>query len=306
MNSDLNDVFVFLEVARLRSFTGAGNALDLPASAVSRRVRRLEERLGFRLLHRTTRRVGLTDAGRIYYERVGAVPRMLAEAERAVGLSREAPAGTLKIAAPPEDRGVIWSTLAGFVRDHPQVDLQIHHTLENVDLIEGEVDVALRGGSPPDSTELVAQLLWDSRILLAASPEYLALRGTPARVEELAQHDGVCMDAWAPNAIRRVDGDRGPVKVSMRNRVRANSLETARRAALDGLGIAPLLELTCQDDLDRGALVEVLRGALPDSAKGWYVYPVGRERSAAAQALLYHLGRVATDNLTRPGPPAAD
>lgn len=297
MNRDLNDVLVFIEVARLRSFTGAGGALGLPASAVSRRVRRLEDRLGFALLHRTTRRVGLTEAGRIYYERVGAVPRLVAEAERAVSQSREAPAGTLRIATPPEDRGVLWGVLGPFVRDHPHVDLEIHHTLEYVDLIAEDVDVALRGGAPPDSTDVVARQLWDSRILLAASPEYLALRGTPARVQDLSDHDGVCMDAWAPNAIRRLDGDRSYVRVNMRNRVRANSLETARRAALDGLGIAPLLELTCREDLDRGALVEVLRGALPDSAKGWYVYPVGRARSAAADALIAYLGRVAAENL---------
>ena len=266
-------------------------------------MRRLEERLGFRLLHRTTRSVGLTEAGRLYYERVGAVPRMLAEAERAVSSSREAPAGVLRIAAPPEDRGVIWGVLGPFVRDHPRVDLVIQHTLDYVDLIEGDIDVALRGGAPPDSTELVARQLWDSRILLVASPEYLALRGTPTRVEELADHDGVCMDPWAPNAIRRVDGDRGPVRVSMRNRIRANSLETARRAAVDGLGIAPLLLMTCQKDLDRGALVEVLRGALPDSASGWYVYPRGKARSAAARALLDHLARLAAANLgaTPPG-----
>lgn len=299
MKTDLNDVFVFLEVARLRGFTAAGEALDLPASAVSRRVRRLEERLGFRLLHRTTRRVGLTDAGRIYYERIGAMPRMIAEAEQAVTVSRETPSGTLRIAAPPEDRGVIWSVLAPFVRAHPHVDLEICHTLDYVDLIEEDIDVALRGGTAPDSTELVAHLLWDSRILLAASPEYLALRGTPTRVEELADHDGVCMDPWVPNAIRRLDGDSGPVRITMRNRIRANSLETARRAALDGLGIAPLLELTCRSDIERGALVEVLRGALPDSAKGWYVYPIGRARSAAAQALIDHLGKVAAENLAR-------
>ena len=297
MNRDLNDVLVFIEVARLRSFTGAGGALGLPATAVSRRVRRLEDRLGFALLHRTTRRVGLTEAGRIYYERVGAVPRLVAEAERAVSQSREAPAGTLRIATPPEDRGVLWGVLGPFVRDHPHVDLEIHHTLEYVDLIAEDVDVALRGGAPPDSTDVVARQLWDSRILLAASPEYLALRGTPARVQDLSDHDGVCMDAWAPNAIRRLDGDRSYVRVNMRNRVRANSLETARRAALDGLGIAPLLELTCREDLDGDALDEVLRGALPDSAKGWYVYPVGRARSAAAAALIAYLGRVAAENL---------
>jgi len=297
LRHDLNDVYVFLEVARQRGFTAAADVLGLPTSAVSRRVQRLENSLGFRLLHRTTRRLGLTEAGRIYYERVGALSRMLEEAETAVVRSRSAPAGRLRIAAPPEDRGAIWAVLGPFVRDHPHVDLQIHHTLDYVDLIESDVDVALRGGSPPDSTEVVANLLWDSRILLAASPEYLALRGTPTRVEDLAEHDGICMDPWAPNGIRRLDGDWGAVRVEMRNRVCANSLETARRAALDGLGIAPLLLLTCQEDLDRGALVEVLRGALPDSAKGWYVYPVWKARSAAAQALIDQLARVAKQNL---------
>lgn len=97
------------------------------------------------------------------------------------------------------------------------------------------------------------------------------------------------MDPWAPNAIRRVDGDRGPVRVHMRNRVRANSLDTARRAAVSGLGIAPLLQLTCQPELDDGRLVEVLRGALPDAAAMWLVYPADRERSAAANALVAHL-----------------
>ena len=184
---------------------------------------------------------------------------------------------------------MIWQALSGFVRDHPAVDLEIRHTLEYVDLIDQRIDVALRGGAPPDSTELVAHLMWDSRMLLAASPEYLALHGTPKSVEDLANHAGVCMDRWAPNAIRRVDGDRGPVRVEMRNRIAANSLDTAQRAALDGLGIAPLMLLTCQEDLDRGSLVEVLRGALPDSARSWIVYPRAKRRSAAAQALIDHL-----------------
>ena len=127
--------------------------------------------------------------------------------------------------------------------------------------------------------------------MLAASPEYLALRGTPIEIDDLEEHDGICMDTWAPNALRRLHGEAGPVRVTMHNRVRSNSLATARHAALDGLGIAPLLEMTCRADLDRGALVEVLRGALPSSAKAWVVYPVARERSAAAQALIGHLIR---------------
>lgn len=289
MKVELSDVMVFAAVVRGSGFSAAARELGLPPSAVSRRIKRLEERLGTKLLHRTTRRVGLTAAGRAYYERVGRIPRLLDEAERAMLATQQTPRGTVRIAAMPEDGGAVWAVLGGFLVDHPDVDFEIRHSLEYIDLIEHEIDVALRGGEPPDSPDLAAQLLWDSRILLAASPEYLAMHGTPTRVEELADHHGVCMDGWAPNALRRVTGDRGPVRVNVRNRVRANSLETARLAALDGLGIAPLLELTCKPDLERGALVEVLRGALPSSAKGWVVYPVGRERSAAAQALIDHL-----------------
>ncbi len=289
MKADPQDVMVFATVVRTHGFSAAARELDLPPSAVSRRVKRLEEQLGTKLLHRTTRRVGLTAAGRIYYERIARVPRLLVEAERALETTSATPRGTLRIAVPPEDNGILWSTLRGFVARYPEVDLELHHSLEYIDLIEKEMDVALRGGAPPDSADLAAQQIWDSRILLAASPEYLALRGTPKTVEELNDHDGVCMDGWAPNALRRVTGDRGPVRVKMHNRVRANSLETARLAALDGYGIAPLLELTCQTDLDSGALVEVLKGALPMSAKGWVVYPVARERSVAAQALIDYL-----------------
>ena len=283
---DLNDVVVFTAVVRHRGFAAAGRELGLPGSAVSRRVARLEAQLGFRLLHRTTRRVGLTDAGRRFYDHTAALQRMVADGAQAAADSRSVPSGTVRVTAPPDDGGVIWALLSGFFRDHPAVNLELTHTLEKVDLIAEGIDVALRGGPPPDSALFTAHLLFDSRILLAASPAYLAQRGVPERVEALSAHDGVCMDPWAPNAIRRVRGDRSHVRVQMRSRVRANSLKTAQRAALDGLGIAPLLELTCRDALRSGALVEVLRGALPDSAKMWAVAPLGRERSAAASALL--------------------
>ncbi|MFK7990207.1 MAG: LysR family transcriptional regulator [Sandaracinaceae bacterium] len=287
--ADLMDVMVFAAVVRGSGFSAAARELELPASTVSRRVKRLEERLGVKLLHRTTRRVGLTPAGRAYYERIAPVPGLLEEAERAVLETRETPKGTLRVAVPPEDGGVVWATLQGFLRDYPEVDLEILHSLASVDLIADEVDVALRGGPPPDSADVAAHLLWDSRMLLAASPSYLARRGTPTQVDELNAHDGICMDGWAPQALRRLKGDGPPLRITMHNRVRSNSLTTARNAALDGLGIAPLLEMTCRAELASGALVEVLRGALPSSAQGWVLYPLERERSAAAQALIDHL-----------------
>ncbi len=289
MRTEIGDVLIFAAVVRANGFSAAARELEIEPSVVSRRVKRLERALETTLLHRTTRQVGLTAAGRAYYERIARVPALLDDAERAMFEAHETPKGTVRVAAPPEDGGVVWATIRSFFTAFPDIDVQIEHSLEYVDLIEREIDVAMRGGDPPDSGDLVAQPLWNSRMLLAASPAYLQRSGTPARVEDLGDHRGVCMDGWAPNALRRLGGDRSLVRVSMRNRVRANSLETARLAALDGLGIAPLLEMSCRADLNRGALVEVLRGALPDSAKGWIVYPVAKERSAAVQALIDHV-----------------
>lgn len=283
---DLNDIEVFCAVVDHGGFTAAAKVLGLPTSAVSRRVSRLEDRTGFQLLRRTTRKVAVTESGRIFHERTRGVPEQVREAVAAMSAAKEAPRGTVRVTAPPDHGGVIWSLLAPFLHTHPDVDLELTHTLERVDLLEAGVDVAIRGGPAPDTSVFTAHQIFDSRILLAASPAYLARRGTPERAEDLADHDGVCMDPWAPNGLRQVQGDRAPVRVDMRSRLRANSLYTAQRAALAGLGIAPLLELTCRDELATGQLVEVLRGALPDHAPMWVLSPLGRTRSAAATALV--------------------
>lgn len=283
---DLNDVEVFTAVVEHRSFTEAGRVLGMRTSAVSRRIARLEEAVGAQLLHRTTRSVGLTRAGRVFHARTATLAQTVRDAVRDVHTEHAQVAGTLRVTLPPDDGGALWPLFADFLRDNPDVDLQLVHTLEAVDLIEHDIDLALRGGSPPDTTLYVARPLFTSRILLAASPDYLAAHGTPTRVEELEQHVGLCMDPWAPNAIRQVGGDRGYVHVKLRNRLRANSMQTAQNAALAGLGIAPLLELTCREALRDGSLVEVLRGALPDEAKMWAISPLARQRTPAVAALL--------------------
>jgi LysR family transcriptional regulator AphB len=291
---NLNDIAVFAAVVREGGFTAAGKTLDLHASVVSRRITRLEKDVGFQLLHRTTRQVGLTAQGRLFHAKTSTIPMLVESALQAIHDTQSLPTGTLRVTAPPDDGGVIWTLLNGFVERHPDIDLNLTHTLASLDLIEHDIDLALRGGRPPDTPQFSAHKLIDSRILLTASPAYLATRGTPTRVEELAEHDGICMTPWAPNAIRRVDGDRGPVRVQLRNRLESNSLDTARRACVDGLGIAPLLELTCRAELASGRLVEVLRGALPDRASMFAITRLPAERSVAAQALLDHVKAAAS------------
>lgn len=293
MSIDLNDIAVFNEVIACGGFSAAARKLDLPASSVSRRVARLEEQLGFKLINRTTRQLGLTEAGRIYHEKTAPIARQVAEAARAVEETNTTPSGIVRVTAPPDDGGLVWRLLAGFVAKHPSVDLELIHTLEYLDLIQERIDVALRGGPAPDSTVFTAHKLVESRILLAASPGYLAARGTPSQVEDLEAHDCIAMDTWAPNAIRRLDSERGPVKLTLRNRVRVNRLETAQKAACAGYGIAPVLLLNCVHELETGQLVEVLQGCLPMSSPFWAIYPRGRKGSAAARALVAHILEVA-------------
>ena len=289
MAVDLNDVVVFTEVVAAGSFTAAARNLDLPPSAVSRRVARLEERLGFKLLHRTTRSLGLTDAGRIYFERTSKIVRDLEAAQDALAEVHDAAAGRVRMTAPPDDGGILWSLLVGFLREHPQVDVEIIHTLEYLDLVEEGIDIALRGGMPPDTTLFTAHKLFDSRLLLVASPTYIEERGAPQSLEDLADHVYVGMDSWAPNAVRRVANDGQMVRVDVRNRVRVNRLDTAREAAVAGFGIAPMVAFNCWRELQSGQLVEVLPGALPGPAPFWVVYPTGRKMGAAARSLVDHI-----------------
>lgn len=285
---DLNDVVAFTEVVAAGSFSGAARKLGVPPSSVSRRITRLESNLGFTLLHRTTRHVGLTDAGRIYYERTARITHEVEDAARAVTEFQSTPSGQLRVTAPPDDGGVIWSMLTGFIRDHPQVEVEVIHTLDYIDLIADNIDVALRGGVPPDSTLLAARRLVDSRFVLVASPHYLEARGVPKRPEDLEDHDCLAMDNWVPNAFKALIGPDGPVRLTFRNRVRTNRQETARKAAIDGFGIAPMVEMTCARQLESGALVEVLPGAIPYPATFWAVYPLARAENSATRALVEH------------------
>ena len=289
--TDLNDVVVFTEVVTAGSFSAAARKLDVPVSAVSRRVARLEERLGEKLLRRTTRKVGLTDMGRVFYQHVQGLAAQLETAERALAQSREAPRGRIRLTAPPDDGGVVWRLLRGFVQNHPDVEVEIIHTLEYLDLVADGIDLALRGGPAPDSTVFTAHALFTSRILLCATPGYLAEHGTPDKVDALTGHLCVGMDTWAPNAIRRLDGT--PVRLELSNRIRANRLDTIQAAVLDGVGIGPLLAMNVAEPLARGELVEVLRGCLPMESTFWAVYPAAREGTAAAKALVAHLIEVA-------------
>jgi DNA-binding transcriptional LysR family regulator len=180
---DLNHVAVFAEVVRAGSFTAAAASLGLPKSSVSRTVARLEDDLGVRLLHRTTRALGLTDAGRVYYERVQRALGALSEAASDAAGDTLEPRGLVRMTAPPDMGAMeLVGMLARFRSDHPEITVEVALSGRFVDLVEEGFDLAIRGGRLDDST-LVARKIGTTDFALYAAPGYLARRGAPQTLD---------------------------------------------------------------------------------------------------------------------------
>ena len=188
MTRDLNDTLVFVKVVEHGSFISAARALRLPKTTVSRKVQELETRLGAQLLHRTTRKLGLTEAGNVYFEHCQRIARELDEAESAVGQLQSGPRGWLRFTA-PYSLGIdkIAPLLGEFHARHPEVRVEMLLSNEPLDLIDKEIDVALRVGNLPDSN-LVARRLAVFRTQVYASPEYIERHGEPLHPDDLQHH----------------------------------------------------------------------------------------------------------------------
>lgn len=188
MTRDLNDTLIFAKVVEQGSFTAAAKHLGLPKTTVSRKVQELEERLGAQLLNRTTRKLGLTEAGAVYHDHSVRIARELDEAESAVNQLQGGPRGWLRVSA-PYSIGVMWIAplLSEFHQRYPEVRIDLQLGNEKVDLIASDIDVALRIGALPDSS-LVARRLDGFRTQIYASPDYVRQHGEPLHPDDLQHH----------------------------------------------------------------------------------------------------------------------
>jgi len=184
----LDDALIFTRVVELHSFTQAAQSLGMQKSTVSRRIALLEERLGVRLINRTTRKLRLTEVGQAYYDRCRQIMHDFAEAEQAVMQLQQAPSGLLRISAPIEFGQMYLAKVVGdFMNLYPQITAEVELTSRTVDPLEEGVDIVIMVGQPEDSTLIARRMLTTNRCL-CASPDYLALHGRPDTVEELAGH----------------------------------------------------------------------------------------------------------------------
>jgi DNA-binding transcriptional LysR family regulator len=251
---DLNRAATFLRVVETGGFTAAAAALGLPTSSVSRSVAKLEQELGVVLLERTTRRVSLTEVGRAYFERVREALAGLDAATAAALDAANEPHGMIRIAVPPDLAPVLGPMLARFLQTYPKIRIDVATSPRPAELIGEHADLAIAFGKLPDSS-LVSRRLGDSIYELYASPSYVASRGRPRTLAELARHDAIVLrglDRW------ELTGPRGPEAVQVSAIVAADHLGLVVAAALAGLGIALLPSFALGREADPGELVQVL------------------------------------------------
>lgn len=253
--TNLEDLDVFVRVAATGSMSAAGRILGLSPAVISKRIKRLEERLGTRLFQRTTRQIALTEAGKGYHDRVTAILADLEDAEAfASGRSSEMH-GTLKISAPTSfGRMHIAPHLKTFMERHPGISIQLMLTDEFTDIVGGGFDLAIRIAELTDSS-LVARRLTPVRRILCASSEYIAAHGAPRSIEELKTH--VCLPAHN-NDSWRLEGPEGPVVLRPEGKLITNSSEVIREAVIGGLGIALRSTWDIGPELKAGRIVQVL------------------------------------------------
>lgn len=281
----------FVEVVDGRSFSAAARRLGLTRSAVSRQVAGLEDRLGARLLNRTTRRLSVTEAGAVYHQHC---VRILAEAEaaeRAVMDLDEAPRGLLRINAPMSfGLGHLGPALAAFACAHPALTVDLTLDDRVVDLVGEGYDMAVRIADLPPST-LIARRLAVNRRVLCAAPAYLARAGRPQRPEDLARHACLAYSYLATGNDWRFRGPDGPVTVRIDPVMSVNNGDVLRQMAVAGLGILLSPTFIAGDDLRSGALVPLLEDWIEADTGIFAIYPHGRHLSPKVRAVVDFLAR---------------
>lgn len=277
----LDDAQIFTRVVELHSFTQAANSLGMQKSTVSRRIALLEERLGVRLLNRTTRKLRLTEVGQAYYERCRQILLEFAEAEQAVMQLQQAPSGLLRITAPIEfGQMFLGQAVGAFMREYPQISAEIEITSRAVDPVEEGVDIAMMVGQPQDST-LIARKLFESKRRFYASPDYLDRHGHPQTTAELVGQRAILLPRDNPR-YWPLSGE----QIACNRVLSCNNVTFAREAAIAGAGIVGLPSMLCRESVEKGQLLELLPDAVLPAGEVYAVYPSRRYQAMKVRTFL--------------------
>jgi DNA-binding transcriptional LysR family regulator len=254
------ELLAFTRIVEAKSLSRAARDLRVPRATMSRRLARLEQRLGVRLLRRSTHSLSLTEAGETFYRHARIALESIAQAQSSVERGdSNALRGTLRVSAPPINDDSFFAMLTGFAKQHPDVRMQIDFSSRLVDLRREGYDVALRA---TDKIEpgLVARTLARHEIIAVASPSYLALHGRPKTAKDLKKHR--CLTGFARGELPQTTWPMGKRAVHVEGVFSSNDPVMLAEAAVEGLGIAFLPRVLVSDSLESGALVQVLPSLL--------------------------------------------
>ena len=290
-----NSMDLFVDVVAAGSFSEAGRRRGLAASSVARSISALEDDLGVRLLNRTTRKLSLTEAGRLYHERSRRIIAEVEDARLSVTQLEAAPRGTLRLNIPVGfGRLHVTPALPEFLALYPEVQIDLDMTDAFIDLVEEGVDLAIRVGELQDSS-LIARRLAPNHRVVCGSPDYLGRAGVPQKPEDLREHNCLIYKRQPSRAVWRFRNAQGTVEIEVGGALRSNNSDALHISALAGLGLTVLPSWMVGPDIERGALQAVLPdyqvspAALDTSI--YAVFPYNRHLSPKVRALVDFLAK---------------
>jgi DNA-binding transcriptional LysR family regulator len=291
----LVNLTAFVRVVENGGFTAAARHLNLSTTMVSNHVQELEDRLGARLLNRTTRKVSLTEIGRQYYERSLHILAELDEADRAAGALNATPRGRLRVHCHPTLARFIAPVVTAYLRDNPDVSVDLRRGDQMIDLLEEEFDLAIRLNVPPDSSLMVRRLA-DWRHVLCCSPSYLEIHSEPASPADLSAHNCIRYafypfgDEW-----RFINPDGGPLTVRVAGNLVTSDMELRLHAVIAGLGLGLIPPFNIHEELRTGSLVPLLRNYRTPELSIAALYPHRQHLAAKVRVLIDALARAFAD-----------
>lgn len=281
---NINYLKLFVRIAATHNISMAGQELGLSPAVASAHINKLEDELGVRLIHRTTRKVSLTEEGKGFIHYAEDILTSVEAARASVGVGNVSPQGTLRIAAPASfGRMHLLPALNNFFNQYPnlKIDLKLSDTI--VDLVEGGFDIAIRNSELKDSTLIAKKLAADNRIV-CASPDYLAKNGVPQLPEDLRKHQCITLmglENWAFNTLN------GQVKIKAKGQLSTDNGEALRDACINGLGITISSKWSVYKQLKNGELIQILtQYPLISHTDIWAVYPSSRLVAPKVRAFI--------------------
>lgn len=284
--SNLSGMVVFVHVAQLRSFAAAGQQLGISASAVSKGISRLENKLGVRLLQRSTRSVSLTAEGQLFFERSQRILRELEAAENELANTKTTPQGRLRISLPLVS-GLMLPVLSAFASHYPAIELDLDFSDRLVDVIDEGFDAVIRTGELSDS-RLISKRLGQSHFICVAAPSYLEKNTAPAHPNELMQHACLLHRFPSSGLIEKWqlhhDGQR--VELTPPGSMTSNHIETLLHMSIDGHGIAYLPDFAVQSAIRSHKLIALLQPWAGASSTFWVLWPSSRQLQPKLRVLV--------------------